>query len=126
MLFQTPTLSIHIGEASVICQLCKSFHSHYCSADAVSTKSNVKTAKTINSRDSLVVTHPTTNLSASCLWKGDRTGTPVFSYLWSIAEHKSERLEYYLLLPCLVDDGDSLSFCMKVRSIRTNIIYSLP
>jgi hypothetical protein len=43
-------------------------------------------AKTINSRYSLVVTHPTTNLPAHGLSTAERTGSPVFHVLWSIAE----------------------------------------
>jgi hypothetical protein len=42
-----------------------------------------KNAKTINIRDSLVVTHPTTSLTAST---AERTGSPVFIVLWSIAK----------------------------------------
>ena len=45
-----------------------------------------KRAKTINSRDSLVVTHPTTNLPAYGLSTAERTGSPVFHTLWSIAK----------------------------------------
>ena len=44
-----------------------------------------KRAKTINSRYSLVVTHPTTNLPAHGLSTAERTGSPVFHVLWSIA-----------------------------------------
>ncbi|PTB62162.1 hypothetical protein BBK36DRAFT_1129993, partial [Trichoderma citrinoviride] len=39
--------------------------------------------KTYNSRCSLVVTHPTTNLPVSGLSMGERTGPRVFHYLWS-------------------------------------------
>jgi hypothetical protein len=45
-----------------------------------------KKAKTINITDSLVVTHPTTNVTAHCLSTAERTGSPVFSVLWSIAK----------------------------------------
>jgi hypothetical protein len=41
--------------------------------------------KTINSRYSLVVTHPTTNLPAHGLSTTERTGSPVVHVLWSIA-----------------------------------------
>jgi hypothetical protein len=44
-----------------------------------------KKCKTINSRDSLVVTHPTTSLPAHVLRTAERTGSPVFHALWSIA-----------------------------------------
>jgi hypothetical protein len=47
-----------------------------------------KKSKTINSRYSLVVTHPTTNLPAHGLSTAERTGSPVFHVLWSIAEVK--------------------------------------
>jgi hypothetical protein len=42
-------------------------------------------SKTINSRYSLVVTHPTTNRPAHGLSTAERTGSPVFHVLWSIA-----------------------------------------
>jgi hypothetical protein len=45
-----------------------------------------KNSKTINSRYSLVVTHPTTNLPAHGLSTAERTGRPVFHVLWSIAK----------------------------------------
>jgi hypothetical protein len=45
-----------------------------------------KKYKTINSRYSLVVTHPTTNLPARGLSTAERTGSPVFHVLWSIAK----------------------------------------
>ncbi len=45
-----------------------------------------KQTKTINSRYSLVVTHPTTNRPAHGLSTAERTGSPVFHVLWSIAE----------------------------------------
>src|SRR5947207_12281727 len=40
-------------------------------------------AKTYNSRDSLVVTHPTTNRPSCGLSTAERTGSPVFHTLWS-------------------------------------------
>jgi hypothetical protein len=51
----------------------------------VSKKRNSE-AKTFNSRYSLVVTHPTTNLPAHGLSMTERTGSPVFHVLWSNAE----------------------------------------
>tara|TARA_R110002060_G_scaffold56038_2_gene66415 strand:+ start:637 stop:957 length:321 start_codon:yes stop_codon:yes gene_type:complete len=42
-----------------------------------------KNPKTYNSRYSLVVTHPTTNLPITCLSMAERTGCPVFRSLWS-------------------------------------------
>src|SRR5947209_12742454 len=44
-----------------------------------------KKCKTINSRYSVVVTQPTTNLPAHGLSTAERTGSPVFHVLWSIA-----------------------------------------
>ncbi|OJJ75294.1 hypothetical protein ASPBRDRAFT_482298 [Aspergillus brasiliensis CBS 101740] len=38
---------------------------------------------TYNRRDSLVVTHPTTNLPACGLSTAERTGSPIFHTLWS-------------------------------------------
>ncbi|RAK97298.1 hypothetical protein BO80DRAFT_437869 [Aspergillus ibericus CBS 121593] len=43
----------------------------------------VKSIKTYNRRDSLVVTHPTTNLPACGLSTAERTGSPVLHTLWS-------------------------------------------
>ncbi|PYI29878.1 hypothetical protein BP00DRAFT_478314 [Aspergillus indologenus CBS 114.80] len=43
----------------------------------------IKNTKTYNRRDSLVVTHPTTNLPACGLSTAERTGSPVFHTLWS-------------------------------------------
>ncbi len=42
-----------------------------------------RNAKTYNSRYSLVVTHPTTNLPIYSLSSGERTGSSVFCNLWS-------------------------------------------
>jgi hypothetical protein len=43
----------------------------------------LKSAKTYNSGDSLVVTDPTTNPPVSGLTMGERTGSRIFHYLWS-------------------------------------------
>jgi hypothetical protein len=51
--------------------------------------------KTINSRYSLVVTHPTTNLPAHGLSTTERTGRPAFHVLWSIAEEFEVNLYIY-------------------------------
>ena len=40
-------------------------------------------SKTYNTRDSPVVTHPSTSLAIICLSMGERTGSRVFRYLWS-------------------------------------------
>jgi hypothetical protein len=42
-----------------------------------------KMSKTYNSRDSLMVTHLTTNPPVSCLNRAERTGSLVFMILWS-------------------------------------------
>ena len=42
-----------------------------------------KKAKTYNSGDSLVVTHLTTNPPVHCLYMAERTGSLIFSVLWS-------------------------------------------
>jgi hypothetical protein len=47
--------------------------------------------KTYNSRDSLMVTHLTTNPPVSCLNRAERTGSLVFMILWSYVDIK--RLE---------------------------------
>src|SRR5690348_12725406 len=39
--------------------------------------------RTYNTRDSLVVTDPTTNLALTSLTKGERTGSRTFSRIWS-------------------------------------------
>ena len=43
---------------------------------------NNKKTKTYSTRDSLVVTHPTTSLVIRGLSMGERTGSRVFHYLW--------------------------------------------
>jgi hypothetical protein len=45
-----------------------------------------KMSKTYNSRDSPVVTHPTTGLPVRCLNRAERTGSLVFNVLWSYVE----------------------------------------
>ncbi|RYP11407.1 hypothetical protein DL764_000061 [Monosporascus ibericus] len=47
-------------------------------------KGEEKAKKTYNTRDSLVVTDPTTDLAVSGLSRGERTGSRVFQILWSI------------------------------------------
>ena len=42
-----------------------------------------KNKKTYNTRDSLVVTHPTTSLALICLSMGERTGSRVLKWVWS-------------------------------------------
>ena len=47
---------------------------------------NKRWAKTYNSGDSLVVTHLTTNPPVHCLYMAERTGSLIFSVLWSYVE----------------------------------------
>ncbi|EGZ71706.1 hypothetical protein NEUTE2DRAFT_64480 [Neurospora tetrasperma FGSC 2509] len=42
-----------------------------------------KGSKTYNTRDSLVVTDPTTSLALTGLSMGERTGSRVFQWVWS-------------------------------------------
>ena len=42
-----------------------------------------KEGRTYNTRDSLVVTHPTTSLALIGLSMGERTGSRVFQWVWS-------------------------------------------
>ncbi|EME38224.1 hypothetical protein DOTSEDRAFT_109788, partial [Dothistroma septosporum NZE10] len=42
-----------------------------------------KIARTYNTRDSHVVTHRSTSLAVDCLYMGERTGSLIFSHLWS-------------------------------------------
>ena len=46
-------------------------------------KKTSKNPKTYNSGDSLVVTHLTTNPPVHCLYMAERTGSLIFSVLWS-------------------------------------------
>jgi hypothetical protein len=51
-----------------------------------------KGAKTYNSGDSLVVTHLTTNPPVHCLYMAERTGSLIFSVLWSYVTGKPDKL----------------------------------
>jgi hypothetical protein len=55
-----------------------------------------KRTKTINSRYSLVVTHPTTNLPARGLSTTEQTGSSVLHVLWSIAKERNKKSTYIL------------------------------
>ena len=50
-----------------------------------------KNPKTYNSGDSLVVTHLTTNPPVHCLYMAERTGSLIFSVLWSYVKEKAEK-----------------------------------
>ena len=56
-----------------------------------------KAKKTYNTRDSLVVTHPTTSLAVAGLSRGERTGSRVFQCLWSYVIEGVLGVVYYLL-----------------------------
>ena len=53
-----------------------------------------KTQKTYNSRYSLVVTHPTTNLPIYSLYMGERTGSLVLCNLWSYVKEEAHFENY--------------------------------
>ena len=53
-----------------------------------------KDAKTYNSGDSLVVTHLTTNPPVHCLYMAERTGSLIFSVLWSYVEENNKSKVY--------------------------------
>ena len=81
--------------------------------------------KTYNSRYSLVVTHPTTNLPIYSLYMGERTGSLVLCSLWSYVE--AFVLFKYILCKNLAHivggstliKGDSLN-CMASNLPRTS------
>ena len=50
--------------------------------------------KTYNTRDSLVVTDPTTNPAVSGLTRGERTGSRVLQILWSYVLERCHILSY--------------------------------
>ena len=50
--------------------------------------------KTYNSGDSLVVTHLTTNPPVHCLYMAERTGSLVFSVLWSYVVGLDAYIQY--------------------------------
>ncbi|KAJ5289654.1 Formin binding protein (FNB3) [Penicillium atrosanguineum] len=58
-----------------------------CQQDKEAAKVGICDQKTYNSRDSLVVTHPTTNLPACGLSTAERTGSPVLHTLWSYSNY---------------------------------------
>ena len=53
-----------------------------------------KGSKTYNSGDSLVVTHLTTNPPVHCLYMAERTGSLIFSVLWSYVKDMDLWLHY--------------------------------
>ncbi len=73
--------------------------------------------KTNNTRDSLVVTDPTTNLAVRGLSKEDLTGLRVFHYLWSFVEGDA-RFYFIKALP------ESLP--LKVSKSSLLLVHSIP
>ena len=68
----------------------------------------LKRQNTYNSRYSLVVTHPTTNLTIYSLYMGERTGSLVFCSLWSYVQALIE-FYYYIGIPqTSTSQGDGL------------------
>jgi hypothetical protein len=53
-----------------------------------------KKSKTYNSRDSLMVTHLTTNPPVSCLNRAERTGSLVLMILWSYVKEQEFAKQY--------------------------------
>ncbi|PTB35301.1 hypothetical protein M441DRAFT_452625, partial [Trichoderma asperellum CBS 433.97] len=54
----------------------------------------IQKKKTYNSRCSLVVTHPTTNLPLIGLTLGERTGSRIFQWIWSYVKVLAARSAY--------------------------------
>jgi hypothetical protein len=52
-----------------------------------------KRIKTYNTRDSLVVTDPTTDLALTSLTRGERTGSRTFSWIWSYVIFRSGKVD---------------------------------
>jgi hypothetical protein len=63
-----------------------------------------KISKTYNTKDSLVVTDPTTNLAVTGLSMGERTGSRVFQVLWSYVIWRRTFEGYIDSLPSAVGD----------------------
>jgi hypothetical protein len=78
-----------------------------------------KGKKTYNTRDSPVVTHPSTNLAVTGLSMGERTGSRVFQYLWSYVEELAVGANYIVfskLGVVVVVKGCGASPCSKGSS----------
>ena len=57
-------------------------------------KNAAKKSKTYNTRDSLVVTDPTTNPALSGLTRGERTGSRIFQMVWSYVKDQGHFRAY--------------------------------
>ncbi|ORY63258.1 uncharacterized protein BCR38DRAFT_345397 [Pseudomassariella vexata] len=85
-------------------------------------------AKTYNTRDSLVVTHPTTNLAVCSLSIGERTGSRVLCNLWSYVSKLGISGTYVELKPPLSSErntynkGDTHPSTTKIKyTIKRNL-----
>ena len=65
-----------------------------------SKKGEQEDCKTYSSRDSHVVTHRSTNLPFNCLCMAERTGCPVFSWLWPYVQEISTIANKYHTMFC--------------------------
>ena len=61
-----------------------------------------KKSKTYNTEDSQVVTDPSTNSALCCLYMGERTGSLVFSRIWSYVKAMSPCAVYIGRSPALI------------------------
>ena len=91
-----------------------------------SAATEIQKIKTINSRYSLVVTDPTTNLSLIGLSTGDRTGTPVFRKVWSIATKHCFIVIYkpFVVWNCAQDDCAVLLYPDRLQYTRHEGLHS--
>ena len=62
----------------------------------MSSQAEQKGKKTYNTEDSQVVTDPSTNSALCCLYMGERTGSLVFSRMWSYVEVVTAKVGYIL------------------------------
>ncbi|KAK1974096.1 hypothetical protein LZ30DRAFT_608916 [Colletotrichum cereale] len=79
-----------------------------------------KTAKTYNTRYSLVVTDPTTNPALTGLSMGERTGSRVFQWVWSYVAWNADERNYTGLV------GDDEKDSKTQRHITASIRKSSP
>jgi hypothetical protein len=76
---------------------------------------------TYNSRYSLVVTHPTTNLPISSLCMAERTGCPVLLNLWSYVQGSG--LFYTKYDECFTMHGNEYRCCFSKKETMAIWIY---
>ncbi|KAJ9148216.1 hypothetical protein NKR19_g5980 [Coniochaeta hoffmannii] len=70
-------------------------------------RQKTKPRKTYNTRDSPVVTHPSTSLAIVCLSMGERTGSRVLRHLWSPCGSSAATTEVAkdFAMLCMASDG---------------------